>query len=265
MSARLGVRCGAFLATVSILAGACSSDGSGDSASTTGPTTSTTTTTVDDSTTDPPSSVATTAPTTTTTESTTTTVPWRGQEIDLFSQPGDVFGVVGVEHDDVLNVRAGPGVEHGIIAMLDPLGTATATGRTWELPDSFWYELDVDGELGWSNIRFLAYLGGVDDVTSQIVASRGEIPIAATMDELGLIVTEEFVSVEPRSRVALAVAPSVGDLGEVTYDVLGIGDDAVGGFRLHVFGQPIEEGGFGLASVERTVLCTRGLSGELCV
>jgi hypothetical protein len=53
------------------------------------------------------------------------------------------------------------------------------------------------------------------------------------------------------------VAPSVGDLGEVTYDVIGLGDDAVRGLRLHVFGQPIDEG-FSLKTVEMTALCGRG-------
>lgn len=39
--------------------------------------------------------------------------------------------------------------------------------------------------------------------------------------------------------------------------MIGLGDDAVTGVRLRVFGQPTD-GGFGLMSVERTLLCTRG-------
>ena len=81
-----------------------------------------------------------------------------------------------------------------------------------------------------------------------------------------VIVAESLASEEPPSRIVMSVAPTVGDLGEVTYDVVGIGDDAVRGFRLHVFATPDEGGeGFVLKSVEQTVLCGRGLSGVLCV
>ena len=94
----------------------------------------------------------------------------------------------------------------------------------------------------------------------------GETPSAETMLDLGLIVAEALASDEPASRIVMSVAPTVGDLGEVTYDVVGIGDDSVLGFRLHVFATPDEGGeGFVLKSVEQTVLCGRGLSGELCV
>ena len=58
-------------------------------------------------------------------------------------------------------------------------------------------------------------------------------------------------------------APSVGDLGEVIYDVVGFADDSVRGLRLHIFGQPLAGGeGFSLKSVEATSLCARGLTAE---
>ena len=90
--------------------------------------------------------------------------------------------------------------------------------------------------------------------------------MAVAAIRIGMIVAETLASDEPPSRIVMSVGPTVGDLGEVTYDVVGIGDDAVRGFRLHVFGTPDEGGeGFVLKSVEQTVLCGRGLSGELCV
>ena len=59
----------------------------------------------------------------------------------------------------------------------------------------------------------------------------------------------------------VTVAPSVGDLGEVTYDVIGLGDDSVRGYRLHVFGEGLGAGGgFYLKSVEARVLCARGVT-----
>jgi hypothetical protein len=53
----------------------------------------------------------------------------------------------------------------------------------------------------------------------------------------------------------------------VTYDVVGLGDDAVFGFRLHIFGEPTENGeAFSLKSVEATSLCGRAVTADgVCV
>ena len=86
------------------------------------------------------------------------------------------------------------------------------------------------------------------------------------MTDLGRVVAEALASDEPPSRIVMTVSPTVGDLGEVTYDVVGLGDDALRGFRLHVFGTPSESGeGFVLRSVEQTLLCGRGVNAGLCV
>ena len=68
------------------------------------------------------------------------------------------------------------------------------------------------------------------------------------------------------SDIVVVVPLAVGDLGEITIDVIGLADDSLGGLRLHVFGQPAETGeAFSLAAVESTTLCMRGVSDELCV
>jgi hypothetical protein len=72
---------------------------------------------------------------------------------------------------------------------------------------------------------------------------------------------EAVASTDPPSEIVLVVAPTVGDLGEVTYDVIGLGDDAVRGLRVHVFGTPITEA-FTLRTVEETTLCGRGVDAE---
>jgi hypothetical protein len=262
-----------FLLTVTI--GACG-DGETESATTTSAATTTvsssTLTTPPDTTTNSTDDAGTTttdgeAPSSTEPSvQSTTTLP--GTEVELFARPGDVLGVIGVAHDDVLNVRNGPGVGFEVVATLNPTDDAVATGRTRHISGAFWHEIAADGETGWVNMRFLAYLGGVDDATSQIVAELdGEIPRAETMLDLGRLVAQAYPrdeAVEP--RITMTVAPTVGDLGEVTFDVIGLADDSVVGVRLHVFGQPTEGGeGFALRTVERTALCGRGLSGELCV
>ena len=60
------------------------------------------------------------------------------------------------------------------------------------------------------------------------------------------------------SRVVVSGAPMVGDVGEVTYDIVGIPDDAGLGYRLLVVGSPDEDGGFTLDALEVTDLCSRG-------
>ena len=84
---------------------------------------------------------------------------------------------------------------------------------------------------------------------------------------MGLIVAEAVASTDPPSRIRMSAAPTTGDVHEVTYDVVDLGDDALFGVRVHVFYVPTEDGeSFVLKSVERTLLCGRGLSaGGICV
>jgi hypothetical protein len=220
-----------------------------------------TTTTVTSTTTVPPVATNTAPPTTGT----------IGELYDFWvpvPNEGPILGVVGVRHDDTLNVRSGHDVTFDVIATLEPNQTGiVGTGEGWQVPTgSVWWRIEVDGVVGWANQRFLSRLGGVDDLTSFVVGELGEIPVAMTMLGLGLIVADTFADVDSGSDVVVSVAPTVGDLGEVTYDVIGLGDDSVGGYRLHIFGQPTDSGGgFSLMAVEATAMCQRGVSGGLCV
>ena len=149
-------------------------------------------------------------------------------------------------------------------AELAPTATGLiATGRARSLPESIWFEVEVDGVTGWVSSAFVGQLGLTDDATAEVIEAMGETPGAETMLDLGLIVAEAMASDEPPSRIVMSVAPVVGDLGEVTYDVVGLGDDAFGGVRLHVFGDPAEGGeGFVLSNVERTFICSRGVTDD---
>lgn len=211
-------------------------------------------------------------PTTTTAAPTTTSAPTTtiaGQPIDFGPAAGQVIAVIGVEFDDVLNLRENPGTDQMILKGLPPTyDNMVAQGEAWQMPSSFWYKVDADGTVGWVSARFTAYLGAVTDDTSRIVGILGEIPAAETMLDLaeivgGVLGTDE----EPVSVITVTVAPTVGDLGEVVIDVVGFGDDALRGLRAHIFGQPDEGGeGFSLKSVEVTALCDRGVTDDgLCV
>ena len=232
-------------------------------------------------------------------ESPETTEPLPGEPYEWGPAEGASLAVVGVDHDDVLNVRDVPfgeiiatlDVSNPYVALLDvraaPSGeliasfdswadAIVATGRTRKLPTTVWHEVRVAGVMGWSSWAYLAPSGATHDATAEITAILGETPEADTLIELGVIVGEAMASDEPPSRVVVVTQPIVFEaLGEVTVDVLNVGDDSVLGFRLLVFATPGAEdwmsddpGPFTLRTVERTILCysDRGVTaGGLCV
>ncbi len=240
---------------------ACGSDEPAATSTTAAPTTEPTSETTADG-----STTTIEATTSTTTEATTTTTELAGEPFDGFIFEGDELGVVGVDADDQLNVRAAPGTGADISATLDPTAMGIeATGDEWLLPGSIWYEVRVDEAVGWVNSRFVAFIGGTDDFTAGYIDAHGRTG-AETMNDLGQIVAENLASEDPPSRITRSVAASVGDLGEVTYDVVGLGDDATAGFRLHIFATEDESGdGFTLRTIEGTFFCARGVSDENCL
>ena len=189
-----------------------------------------------------------------------------GDAFELAPPAGRVLAVVGVRHDDVLNVRLAPGTDNPIVAELDPLADdLVASGRARALTRTIWWEITTATDVvGWVNASYTAQLGPTFDLTSRVVEEVGSIPEAETMPDLGLLVADALRGdPDVPSEVVLTVPPSVGDLGEATHDLIGLGDDAVRGLRLHVFGQPLESGdGFALKAVESTDLCdpVRGVS-----
>lgn len=174
--------------------------------------------------------------------------------------------VVGVSFDDHLNLRRLPGTAFDVIAKIPPAyRDLSALGHTRDIGRSFWIQVDFDGVLGWVHLGFVAYEGLTEDLTAYVVDQMGERPSAPSMVELGQMVSALFASEDPESDVVKVVDEKVGNLGEVTFDVIGLGDDSVWGVRLHLFGEPFE-GGFALRNLEVTYLCGRGVTEEgICV
>jgi hypothetical protein len=264
---RLGALALAALGAMGMLA-ACDGDDDDDVATDTTPTSAGSTTTTGASASSAPASTSTT---TAAGDTTPATVPGElpGEPADFGPVAGAVLGVVGVAHDDTLNVRAAPGTDQEVVAELEPLADhVVAVGNTRTLPESIWYEIEVDGGTGWVSASFVAYLGATTDVTAAIIEELGATPGAETMVDLADAVAAPLTSHdEPVPEVTVVVAPTVGDLGEITIDVTGYPDDAVLGERLAIFGTPAEGGeGFVLRSVESRVLCHRGVDADgLCV
>lgn len=227
----------------------------------------------DTTTTTPDRTTATTTDETTTTTAAPEDAELPGEEIDFFFQDGDELAVVGVEAGDTLNVRAGPGVDFDVVAELEPLATDVApTGRHRSLDGAgIWAEVRTDDGTGWVSTAFLAYLGVTDDVTTQIATDPADLPLADTMRELGEAVAATRIvedgSDGPVPGVVVVDGPSVGDLAEVTIDIVGVPDDAGLGERLHIFANAGNDGErFAVRTVERTVLCRRSVTDDgFCV
>jgi hypothetical protein len=255
------LRCSGVLLTAVLMLAGCATEETVETTSSTGPTTTailaTTTILRPETTTTIPPGPSTTAP------PTTTTIP--GEPIDFGPRTGDVLMVVGVSFDDVLNLRALPGPDQPVVATLAPdYADVVAKGETRQIPGALWVAVTVDSTDGWVNLRYLGYEGPTDDLTASVVEVLGEYPTAPTMAELGRVVAGSMASDEPESDVVVVVEERVGDLGEVTYDVIGLGGDSILGLRAHVFGEPVSDG-FSLRTVEVTTICGRGITPEgLC-
>jgi hypothetical protein len=248
------------LLTVTLIAAGCGDDD--DTETTTDTSAPTETETVTETETETSESTSTTA--------TPTPSELPGERIDIFPYEGAELAVVGVEADDVLNVRAAPGVEYEVVTELDPLADGIMpTGHNRQLDDGpIWAEIEVDGETGWASTAFLAHPGAVRDTTSELYPDVADRPRSDTMLQLGELVADRVAGEgEPEPDVVVVDGPTVGDLGEITVDVVGFPDDSVLGERLHIFAEP-DPGGesFTVRTVESTTLCRRGVTEDgLCV
>ena len=259
----------ATVAVVASLAAGCGDDdgaGDGDGISTTTSSTTSSSTTPSSTT---PSSTTSSSTTSSVAPPPTTPIPdadLPGTDLEVTPAAGQVLSVVGVAHDDVLHVRRAPGTDQEIVADLANLADDfVATGRGRMLTRSIWWEVTTtEGIIGWVGSSFTAITGPTSDTTAEVVSALGKRPETETMVELGTLVAETLrPDPDMASEIVLVVAPTVGDLGEITYDLVGLGDDAVRARRLHVFGQPSESGeGFVLRTVEATDMCEaiRGVS-----
>lgn len=264
----------ALLVIVMLVVAACGAGNNiGGSTTTSAPAPSTTSTEPETTTTVAPTTTTigettTSAPgvSTTTTAPTPTTTTLAGRPIEFGPAAGDVLMVVGVRHDDVLNLRAGPGanqpIKDGIPPVFDEL---VARGNTRELPSSFWIQVDYEGTTGWVHMGYVGFQGDTTDDTAKVIQDLGKTPLEDSMTDLAELIADRYASDgDPESDIVQVTPVVEDDLVEVTYDVIGLGDDAVLGFRLHVLAEESSDG-FTLKSLEVTTICGRGVDDGACV
>lgn len=187
-----------------------------------------------------------------------------GTEFDLFAT-GAVLTVAGVPVDDVLNVRVGPGPEFQVITTLAPTssGDAVATGRNRDVESGIWAEIEMGDIVGWAKTEFLMQAGAVIDDTANLFPTAQDHPSGPTPEVLARQVADAYASLEPDSTVTIIDGPRHGDLSTVTVDVLGLGDDSIGGYRVHIVLEQVQTG-YRVRNVETTTLCARGFDGRRC-
>lgn len=189
----------------------------------------------------------------------------------LVPADGEVVGVVGVAFDDILEVHSIPGENTPLVGELPNLtDDAVGTGEGRALPNSIWWKVRWNGVEGWVGSSFMARLGATVDFTSTLIELNGNSDPggAETMLDFGLLIADIVATEAPPSRVRVVVPPDTsGDVAEITVDVVNIGDDALTGYRLHIFADPAEiaDAGWVLNSVEARLLCSRGVTEDgLC-
>ncbi len=239
-------------------------------------TTTTTTIAATTTTTVPPTTTTTTPPTTTTTTvPPPTTLP--GEPFDPpFTPAGAELAAAAVRFDETFDLRELPGAGQPLVASLPPLATGIVSeGRARLLPDGggIWLEVTASGTTGWTD-GLLVYLSDPFDVTADVVISLGGNPTAPTMLDLADIVANDLAPSDPAAppvELVLAAAPPGGSPSEAVYDMLPgefFGDDSSIGSRYRIVGQEVQGANppaFELVRAEVIALCTRGVSGGLCV
>ncbi len=94
--------------------------------------------------------------------------------------PTNPHAVVGVEKDDVLNIREGSGVENPRVGTIPPYGTdIEVVGKSVEVGGSPWVPVHYQGQQGWVNSHYLAKQVGQADpqlleVSNQVLQSIKE-------------------------------------------------------------------------------------------
>lgn len=215
-----------------------------------------------------------TGPTSTEAGATTTaSTADAGSPIDFAPPAGTELAIVGVQWDDTLNFRAGPGVEEPVVVDIAALPAdppvIAATGEAWQFPGSIWWQVTVDGDEVWASQAFLGMLGAETDITDSFAGPAGTSSLEAAADTILTTLDDSAGEL----RVRHVIEPLMFEVGgRAIVDVLGYQDDAVKGERFTIEVEPVfDESGdepvivdLTIVSVTSTPICSRGVSGGLC-
>ncbi len=202
--------------------------------------------------------------------------PVPGEPLDFGPQAGVPLRVIGVKYDDVLNFRADPSPAAEILATGEPLAPdfdLSTMGEAWNAPGGAWWKVKVLGAEAWANQKFLGMIGDRADVFDEVGADLGVLKFES-VESAALAVAATRSSEAPPSDVVLVGEPHTVEsgIGSAVVDVVGLGDDAVKGLRMWIDVDVVFEADSTedvqfvvLTGVEAAPICSRGLSGGLCL
>lgn len=246
--------------TTADVAAATTAAGARDEPATSPPPTTTADTPADAATPSPTVVTATSAATAEPAATTTPDTELPGTPATFGPAAGTQLGVIGVAHDDWLNVRDVPNGEvvATLTLQLSPqspaesallvrdaeaeaafarIGVAgvTATGRSRDLATSTWHEIQAGPIIGWASSNYLAPLVPETalDITAQVTADIDGATTADTFTALVERIVATVVSDEPASRVRTVAPPGAFEaVVDIAVDVVGQPDDSIRGYRL---------------------------------
>ncbi len=118
--------------------------------------------------------------------STLTPSPLPSPSPTASTPPDNPHAVVGVERDDVLNIREGPGVENPSVATIPPYGTnIEVTGEGVKVTNSTWVPVNYQGEKGWVNSYYLAEQVGQAD--PQLLEKSNQVLLALKIKDFSTL------------------------------------------------------------------------------
>lgn len=191
-----------------------------------------------------------------------------GEETETyFSTEGQEVGVAGLGPDmEPVVVREQPAADSAPVAEVDRLGAVVLAGREWRDPalaeQGYWAAVRVEGVQGWMPSGNLYHFGGNTDVT----ADYADIPASSGAQGMVAAVAEQ--ATRGMGDWILETTPDYADEPFYRVDVTGMQDDAQAGERLFItVREDVGENGreYTVDTVERTLLCHRGVSGGLCL
>lgn len=172
--------------------------------------------------------------------------------------------VVGVDSDDVLNVRDEPlgnilatiEVAFGEVGCEDIISRRDddadvveiviflscedliATGASRQHRTGLWHEISVAGVVGWVHSAYVAQIGSGRMVERAEVESQGGLVEGDSLVEIAFSVAEVTLGDLQDRRRVVTIAPGTWEgVSDAAVDVLGY-DGTVAGYRVHVFATP---------------------------
>lgn len=181
-----------------------------------------------------------------------------GTALDGYPEAGTRLLIVGVNAEEILNLRLGPGIDFDSIARLPPDSPLTATGRNRDLGGSagIWFQVRAGEDVGWVISRYVAEPGAIRDVTDRFDPP----PTAETRGDMIDAVVQQWDQTGTATAIVVFGPIVVDDALQARVDVLAPGDDSVLGARLFLVADSDDEG-FTLTRVTATQLCARGVAG----